>query len=229
MRICKSQIMAIEMEERTLGLKTQLRELMGMDGTGHGVVTMFEQLGSLGQQKSSYCRPYRGPVRYHTCGRQGPLQQRVGQLLWRCRHSVYETKARGTNDAPLSRKATLAMGIPWDGAKRRIWTQADPLVTGRTEDAVRVKLSYVRVGTKVLNTLLLGTFSPSTLGGRPGDVEVSVSLGFGGRTRGPCLWFGRLGGRRGGGSGRAESGVSGAYEEEGGRTIRACEHPNAWW
>jgi hypothetical protein len=26
---------------------------------------------------------------------------------------------------------------------------------------------------------------------------------------------------------REESGVSGAYEEEDGRTIRACEHPNA--
>jgi hypothetical protein len=56
------------------GLQTQLRELMVMqDGTGRGVVTMLVQLGSLGQQKSSYCRPYRGPVRYHTCGRQGLL------------------------------------------------------------------------------------------------------------------------------------------------------------
>jgi hypothetical protein len=93
----------------------------------------------------------------------------------------------GTNDAPLSRKATLAMGIPWDGAERRIWAQADPLVTGRTKDAVRVKLSYVRVGTKVLNTLLLGTFGPSTLGRWPGDVGVGVSLGFRGGAGGRCL------------------------------------------
>lgn len=92
-----------------------------------------------------------------------------------------------TNDAPLSRKATLAMGIPWDGAERRIWAQADPLVTGRTEDAVRVKLSHVRVGPKVLNTLLLGTFSSSTLGRRPGDISVGASLGFRGGTGGPCL------------------------------------------
>jgi hypothetical protein len=91
------------------------------------------------------------------------------------------------NDAPLSRKATLAMGIPWDGAERRIWAQADPLVTGRTEDAVRVKLSYVTVGTKVLNTLLLGTFSPSALGRWPGDVRVGVSFGLRRWTRGPCL------------------------------------------
>lgn len=122
------------------------------------------------------------------------------------------------------------MGIPWDGAERRIWAKADPLVTGRTEDAVRVKLSYVSVGTKVLNTLLLGTFSPSTLGRWPGDVEVGVGLGFRGWAGGPCLWFRRFGGRRGGGSGRAgkESGVSGVHGDEGGRTIRACEHPNAW-
>ena len=94
--------MAIEMEERTSGLKTQLRELMVMNGTGHGVVTMLVQLGSLGRQESSYCRPYRGPVRYHTCGRQGLLQQRVAPLLWRCRrqarritrHSVYKQALR---------------------------------------------------------------------------------------------------------------------------------------
>jgi hypothetical protein len=65
------------------GLKTQLRELMVMNGTGHGVVTMLVQLGSLGRQESSYCRPYREPVRYHTCGHQGLLQQRVALLLWR--------------------------------------------------------------------------------------------------------------------------------------------------
>ena len=62
------------------------------------------------------------------------------------------------------------MGIPWDGTEGRIWAQTDPLVTGRTEDAVRVKLSYVRVGAKVLNTFLLRTFSPSTLGRWPRDV-----------------------------------------------------------
>lgn len=81
----------MEVEEQTSELQTQLRELMVMqDGTGHGVVTMLVQLDSLGRQESSYCRPYRGPVRYHTCGRQGLLQQRVGPLLWRWRrHSVY--------------------------------------------------------------------------------------------------------------------------------------------
>jgi hypothetical protein len=191
--------MAIKMEERTSGLKTQLMELMAMYGTGHGVLTMLVQLGSLGRQKSSYCRPYRGPVRYHTWGRQGLQQRRAGRLLWRCRRqarkitrdSVYmKHKASlegGTNDAPLSRKATLAMGIPWDGAKRRIWAQADPLVTGPTEDAVGVKLSYVRVGTKVLNTLFFGTFSPSTLGRWASDVDVGVSLGFRGSAGGPCL------------------------------------------
>jgi len=89
----------------------------------------------------------------------------------------------------LACKATLAMGIPWDRAERGIWAQADPLVTGRTENAVRVKLSYVRVGTKVLNTLLLGTFSPSTLGRWPGDVGVGVgvSLEFRRGTGGPRL------------------------------------------
>ena len=79
------------------------------------------------------------------------------------------------------------MGIPWDGAEGRVWAQADPLITGRTEDAVRVKLSYVRVRAKVLNTLLLRTFSPSTLGRWPGDVRLGVSLGFRGGTGGPCL------------------------------------------
>lgn len=142
---------AIEMEERTSGLKMQLGELMTMDGIGHGVVTMLVQLGSLGRQRSSYCKPYRGPVR---CGRQGLQLPREGPLLWRCSrqarkitdmHSVYISLKGGANDAPLSRKATLAMGIPWDGAKRRIWTQTDPLVTRPTEDAVGVKLSYVRV------------------------------------------------------------------------------------
>jgi hypothetical protein len=28
---------------------------------------------------------------------------------------------------------------------------------------------------------------------------------------------------------RGKKRVSGGYEEEGGLTIRACEHPNAWW
>ncbi len=74
----------MEIEERTLGLQTQLRELMVMqDGTGHGVETRLVQLGSLGRQESSYCRPYRGPARYHTCVRQGLLQQTMGPLLWR--------------------------------------------------------------------------------------------------------------------------------------------------
>jgi len=76
--------------------------------------------------------------------------------------------------------------------------QADPLVTGRTEDAVRVKLSYVTVGMKVLNTLLLGTFSPSTLGRWPGTLEFGVSLGFGGWTGGRACDLG------GSGAGEAE-------------------------
>jgi hypothetical protein len=96
------------------------------------------------------------------------------------------------------------MGIPRDGAKSRIWAEADPLVAGCTENAISVKLSYVRVGTKVLDALLLGTFSSSTLGRWPGN-RVGVGAGFElcGCAGGPCLWFRRLGGRRGGGSGRA--------------------------
>jgi hypothetical protein len=110
---------------------------------------------------------------------------------------MYETKrgGRGRNDdAPLSGKAALAMGIPRDGAKRRIWAQADPLVAGPTEDAVGVELSYVRVGTKVLDTLLLGTFGSSALGRWHGNGAGSVGLGLGlgfceGATGagGPCL------------------------------------------
>jgi len=124
--------------------------------------------------------------------------------------SVYEKKSveSGRNDdAPLSGKAALAMGIPRDGAKSRIWTQADPFVTGPAEDAVSIKLGYVRVGTKVLDTLLLRTFGSSTLGRWPGDgAGARVGLGFCGGTGGPCLWFGGLGGGIGGGSGRAGEG-----------------------
>jgi len=79
------------------------------------------------------------------------------------------------------------MGIPGDGTESGIWAQADPLIAGRTEDAVGVKLGYVRVGTKVLDTLLLGTFSASTLGWWAGDVRVGLGLGFCGGTGGPCL------------------------------------------
>jgi hypothetical protein len=39
------------------------------------------------------------------------------------------------------------MGVPWDGAEREICAHSDPLIIGRTEDAVCVKLGYVGVGT----------------------------------------------------------------------------------
>jgi hypothetical protein len=68
------------------------------------------------------------------------------------------------NDAPLSRKTALAMGIPRNGTVSRVWAQTDPLVTGRAEDAECLKLGYVRVGTKVLDTLFFGAFCPSALG-----------------------------------------------------------------
>ena len=131
------------------------------------------------------------PLSYLRASGSATTKGGAASLALEASFSIYETKKKGfeggTNDAPFSRKATLAMGIPWDGAKRRIWAQADPLVAGCTEDAVRVKLSYVRVGTKVLNTLLLGTFSPSTFGRRRGGIGIGVSLGFRGGTGGPCL------------------------------------------
>ena len=86
------------------------------------------------------------------------------------------------------------MSIPRDGAKGRIWAQADPLVAGPTEDTVGIELSYIRVGTKVLDTLLLGTFGSSALGrwhgDRAGSVGLGLGLGFGGGASGaggPCL------------------------------------------
>jgi hypothetical protein len=108
---------------------------------------------------------------------------------------VCKTKSREggrSGDAPLSGKTALAMGIPGDGAKGRIWAQANPLVAGRTEDTVGVELSYIGVGTKVLDTLLLGTFGSSALGRwhRDGAGSVGLGLGFcGGASgvQGPCL------------------------------------------
>jgi hypothetical protein len=103
-------------------------------------------------------------------------------------------KVGNDDDAPLPGKAALAMGIPRDGAKSRIWAEADPLVAGRTEDAVGIKLSYVRVGTKVLDTLLLGTFGSSTLGRGPGGDgdRVGAGLRFRKGAGGPWLWLGGL-------------------------------------
>jgi hypothetical protein len=116
------------------------------------------------------------------------------------------------------------MGVPRDRTESGIWAQADPLVTGRTENAVSVKLGYVWVGTKILDTLLLGTFGPSALGRWPGDVRVGDSLELGGGTGGPCLRFGRLRRRSGGGSGRTGeegTGMSGAYGKSG-----QADHPS---
>jgi hypothetical protein len=63
----------------------QLEGLMGMQGgTGHDAVSKFAQLGSLGRQKSSCCRSYRGHVHHHICGRQGLQKRRVALNLWRC-------------------------------------------------------------------------------------------------------------------------------------------------
>jgi hypothetical protein len=63
------------------------------DGTGHGAETKLGQLDSLGRQKSSYCRPYRGLVRHHTCGHQGLRQQTVALDLWRCKSGARDRGA----------------------------------------------------------------------------------------------------------------------------------------
>jgi hypothetical protein len=54
------------------------------DDTERGAGTKPGRPGSLGQQKSSYCRPCRGHARHHVCGRLSPLQQTVALDLWRC-------------------------------------------------------------------------------------------------------------------------------------------------
>lgn len=106
----------------------------------------------------------------------------------------------GGDDAPLSRKAALAMGIPRDGAISRVGAQTDPLVAGRAENPVGLEFGYVWVRTKVLDTLLFGTFGPSALGRRPGG----GCLDGGSRHRTGRRRFDGLWSRRSGGRGRAE-------------------------
>ena len=125
----------------------------------------------------------------------------VALHLWRCsksgardRGALSKEDDKGVSgNAPLSRKAALAMSIPRDRAISRVWAQTDPLVTGRAENAVRLKLGYVRVRTKVLDTLLFGTLGASAFGWWPGRVGLDrdrrardggVRMGF----RGLCGW-----------------------------------------
>lgn len=56
------------------------------------------------------------------------------------------------------------MCVPRNGAVRRVRSQSDPLVAGRTEDAVRLELGDVGVRTKIFNALLLGPLRPAFLG-----------------------------------------------------------------
>lgn len=90
----------------------------------------------------------------------------------------------------LSRKAALAMSIPRNRTISRVWAQTDPLVTGRAENAVSLKLGYVRVRTKVLDTLLFGTLGASALGWWPG--RVGLNRGRGARDGGVRMGFNGL-------------------------------------
>lgn len=47
------------------------------------------------------------------------------------------------------------MGVPWNGTVRGIRAQANPLVTGSTQDTIGLELGDVGVCTQVINTLFL--------------------------------------------------------------------------
>jgi hypothetical protein len=109
----------------------------------------------------------------------------VVRHLWRCSKSgardrealsKYDNKQVESN-APLSCKAALAMSIPRNRTISRVWAQTDPLVTGRAENAVSLKLGYIRVGTKVLDTLLFGTLGASALRWWPGRAGLDRARG----------------------------------------------------
>ena len=109
------------------------------------------------------------------------------------------------DDAPLTRKTALAMGVPRNGTVSRVWAQTDPLVTGRAEDAEGLKLGYVRVGTKVVDTLFFGTFCPSALGWWLGRAHLD-GWARGTRDRGADMRLERVRGWRSGGRGWAGEG-----------------------
>ena len=60
------------------------------------------------------------------------------------------------------------MCVPRDGTVRRVGTEADPLVAGCAEDAVRLELRDVRVGSEVVDALLFRALSATSLGLRLG-------------------------------------------------------------
>ena len=97
------------------------------------------------------------------------------------------------------------MSIPRNRAISGVRAQTDPLVTGRAENAVSLKLGYVRVRTKILDTLLFGTLGASALGWWPGRVGLNRDRGRGRGTRdgGVGMGFKRLCGWRSGGWGWA--------------------------
>lgn len=93
------------------------------------------------------------------------------------------------------------MSIPRNRAISRVRAQTDPLVTGRAENAVGLKLGYVRVRTKILDTLLFGTLGASALGWWPGRVGLNRDRGT--RDGGMRMGFKGLCGWRSGGWGWA--------------------------
>jgi hypothetical protein len=61
-------------------------------------------------------------------------------------------------------ETALSMGIPGNGAVRRIGPQTDPLVARRTEDAISLKLCDVRVGSQIVDALLFCALGTATFG-----------------------------------------------------------------
>lgn len=55
------------------------------------------------------------------------------------------------------------MGVPWNGTICGIRAQANPLVTGSTQDTIGLELGDVGVCTQVINTLFFRSLSTASL------------------------------------------------------------------
>ena len=54
------------------------------------------------------------------------------------------------------------MGVPWNGTIRGIRAQANPLITGCTQDTIGLELGDVGVRTQIINTLFFGPLSTTS-------------------------------------------------------------------
>ena len=80
------------------------------------------------------------------------------------------------------REAALPVSVPWNRAIGRVGPEADPLLTGAAQYAIRLELSDIRVGAEVLNALFLRTLRATLLQRRVARVICRVARAISGCT-----------------------------------------------